>query len=40
MEQPELAQKLVRLGYERVMSHYTNQALARQMLGFYKQLLA
>ncbi|MBW4544303.1 MAG: hormogonium polysaccharide biosynthesis glycosyltransferase HpsO [Symplocastrum torsivum CPER-KK1] len=40
MEQPELAQKLVRLGYERVMSHYTNQALARQILGFYKQLLA
>lgn len=40
MEQPELAQKLVRLGYERVMSHYTNQALARQVLEFYKQLLA
>ena len=40
MEQPELAQKLAQLGYERVMSHYTNQALARQLLAFYKQLLA
>ncbi|NEQ23716.1 MAG: glycosyltransferase family 4 protein [Microcoleus sp. SIO2G3] len=40
MEQPELAQNLAQLGYERVMSHYTNQALASQLLGFYKQLLA
>ena len=40
MEQPELAQKLAQRGYERVMSHYTNQALARQLLAFYKQLLA
>lgn len=39
MEQPELAQKLAELGYERVMSQYTNQALARQLLDFYKQLL-
>ncbi|MBD0344967.1 MAG: glycosyltransferase family 4 protein [Coleofasciculus sp. Co-bin14] len=39
MEQPELAQKLAQLGYERVMSCYTNQALAKQLLDFYKQLL-
>jgi glycosyltransferase involved in cell wall biosynthesis len=39
MEQPELAQKLAQLGYERAMSQYTNQALARQLLDFYKQLL-
>lgn len=40
MEQPQLAQKLAQRGYERVMMHYTNQALARQLLAFYKQLLA
>jgi glycosyltransferase involved in cell wall biosynthesis len=39
MEQPELVQKLAQLGYERAMSRYTNQALARQLLDFYKQLL-
>jgi glycosyltransferase involved in cell wall biosynthesis len=39
MEQPELAQKLAQLGYERAMSQYTNQALAKQLLDFYKQLL-
>jgi glycosyltransferase involved in cell wall biosynthesis len=39
MEQPELAQKLAKLGYERAMSQYTNQALARQLLDFYKQLI-
>ena len=39
MEQPELAAKLGHLGYERAMSQYTNQALAIQLLDFYKQLL-
>jgi len=39
MEQPELAQKLANLGYERAMQQYTNQALARQLLDFYQQLL-
>jgi glycosyltransferase involved in cell wall biosynthesis len=39
MEQAELAQKLAELGYERAMSQYTNKALARQLLDFYKQLL-
>ncbi|NET54247.1 MAG: glycosyltransferase family 4 protein, partial [Merismopedia sp. SIO2A8] len=39
MEQPELAQNLAKLGYERAMERYTNQALAREQLNFYKQLL-
>jgi glycosyltransferase involved in cell wall biosynthesis len=39
MEQPELVQKLAELGYERAMSQYTNKALARQLLDFYKQLI-
>jgi len=39
MEQPELAQKLAQRGYERAMSKYTNQALARQQLDFYRELL-
>jgi glycosyltransferase involved in cell wall biosynthesis len=39
MEQPELSQKLAQLGYERAMNQYTNQALAKQLLDFYKQLL-
>ena len=39
MEQPESSQKLAQLGYERAMNQYTNQALAKQLLDFYKQLL-
>ncbi|HEY9652746.1 MAG TPA: hormogonium polysaccharide biosynthesis glycosyltransferase HpsO [Coleofasciculaceae cyanobacterium] len=39
MEQPELAEKLANLGYERAINHYTNRALAQQLLDFYKQLL-
>ena len=39
MEQPSLAENLAQLGYERAMNHYTNKALARQQLDFYKQLL-
>ena len=38
MQQP-LRSKLGDLGYERVMKHYTNKALARQQLDFYQQLL-
>jgi len=30
---------LANLGYERAMQQYTNQALARQLLDFYQQLL-
>jgi len=39
MEVPELASDLAKRGYERVMYNYTNQALARQLLDFYKELL-
>ncbi|HEY9692897.1 MAG TPA: hormogonium polysaccharide biosynthesis glycosyltransferase HpsO [Oculatellaceae cyanobacterium] len=38
MQQP-LRSKLGHLGYERVMKHYTNKALAREQLDFYQQLL-
>lgn len=40
MQQPELANHLASLGYERAMSHYTNKALARQQLDFYHKILA
>jgi len=39
MEQPDLRSKLGKLGYERAIAHYTNQALAKQLLDFYKQLM-
>lgn len=39
MEQPELANNLANLGYERAMIQYTNKALARQQLNFYQQVL-
>lgn len=40
MEQPDLATTLAKRGYERVLSQYTNQALAQQLLSFYQELLA
>jgi len=40
IEQPDLADKLGQLGYERVMNQYTNKALAKQQLDFYKELIA
>ena len=39
MEQPQLYHRLAGLGYERAIANYTNKALAKQMLGFYQQLL-
>lgn len=39
MEVPELAADLGKQGYERMMVHYTNHALARQLLDFYQELL-
>ncbi|OKH36050.1 glycosyl transferase family 1 [[Phormidium ambiguum] IAM M-71] len=38
MENPELSDKLANLGYERAMKQYTNKALAKQLLDFYKQI--
>lgn len=39
MEQPELVNQLAEWGYERAMRQYTNQALARQLLDFYRELI-
>lgn len=39
MEQHELAQKLGVMGYEKAMTQYTNKALAKQQLEFYKELV-
>jgi L-malate glycosyltransferase len=39
IEQPEFARQLSQKGYERVMEKYTNKALAKQQLSFYRELL-
>ncbi|KAB8332001.1 glycosyltransferase family 4 protein [Scytonema tolypothrichoides VB-61278] len=39
MEKPELAKNLGEMGYEKAMSQYTNKALAKQQLEFYKELI-
>lgn len=39
MEDPELAHNLGQLGYAKAMSQYTNTALAKQQLDFYKEIL-
>jgi len=39
MQRPELVADLGDRGYHRAMSNYTNQALAEQLLDFYKELL-
>lgn len=38
IRQPELAIERSKQGYQRVMAHYTNRALAQQQLNFYRQL--
>ena len=40
MNHSQLARELAEKGYQRVLHNYTNHALARQLLGFYQQLLA
>ncbi|HEY9611992.1 hormogonium polysaccharide biosynthesis glycosyltransferase HpsO [Allocoleopsis sp.] len=40
MEQPELSNQLAQLGYERAINQYTNKALAKQLLIFYKEITA
>jgi glycosyltransferase involved in cell wall biosynthesis len=40
MEQPNLANHLAQLGYERAMIWYTNKALAKQLFDFYREILA
>ncbi|MBD2666117.1 glycosyl transferase group 1 [Richelia sinica FACHB-800] len=39
MDNPALAQKLGEMGYQRTMLNYTNQALAKQQLEFYRELV-
>lgn len=39
MQQPGTAIELAKRGYERVMTQYTNRALANQLLSFYQTLL-
>jgi glycosyltransferase involved in cell wall biosynthesis len=39
MEKPELAKKLGEMGYQKAMIQYTNKALAKQQLEFYKELI-
>jgi len=38
MEKPELAKNLGEMGYQKAMAKYTNKALAKQQLEFYKEL--
>lgn len=40
MDKPELAKKLGEMGYQKVMIQYTNKALAKQQLEFYKELVS
>ncbi|GAB1537998.1 glycosyltransferase family 4 protein [Scytonema sp. NUACC21] len=39
MEQPELTDKLAEMGYQKAIAQYTNTALAKQQLEFYKELV-
>ncbi|KAM3096454.1 hormogonium polysaccharide biosynthesis glycosyltransferase HpsO [Phormidesmis sp. 146-35] len=38
MDQPDLAQALGQRGYERAIAHYTNHALAKELLNFYRNI--
>ena len=39
MDKPELAKNLGEMGYQKAMTQYTNKALAKQQLEFYKELV-
>jgi len=39
MDKPELAKNLGEMGYQKAMTQYTNKALAKQQLKFYKELV-
>ena len=39
IEQPEFRHDLAKRGYDRAITHYTNSALAEQLLNFYKALM-
>ncbi len=40
MDKPEFADKLGEMGYQKAMVQYTNKALAKQQLEFYKELVS
>jgi L-malate glycosyltransferase len=40
VENPKLAEELAQRGFDRSISQYTNKALAKQLLAFYKKILA
>ena len=40
IQQPDTHQALAQKGYARALQHYTNKALATELLGFYQELLA
>jgi len=40
MNNPYLAKELGEKGYQKTMEKYTNKALARNLLGFYEQILS
>jgi glycosyltransferase involved in cell wall biosynthesis len=40
IESPALAADMAKRGYQRAMANYTNRALAKQLLDFYKELMA
>ena len=40
MERPKLSRQLAQLGYERAMNQYTNEALAKKLLDFYKEIIS
>ncbi|MBW4519161.1 MAG: hormogonium polysaccharide biosynthesis glycosyltransferase HpsO [Scytolyngbya sp. HA4215-MV1] len=39
IDQPDLCTNLAKKGYERAIAQYTNRALAKQLLNFYKEIL-
>lgn len=39
IENPELTEEFAEKGYERAIAHYTNKALAQELLNFYQRLL-
>lgn len=38
LDRPDLAQDLAQKGYQRAIAHYTNRALAKELLDFYRSL--
>jgi glycosyltransferase involved in cell wall biosynthesis len=39
MEKPDFAQSIGEMGYQKAMAEYTNKALAKQQLAFYRELV-